>query len=365
MVKRNTTLKKKVSKKQTQRFSKKQGRKSMKKSTRKQRKLKGGDNLKDIMREIQDGNIVKVEQRFKNWDIMKTSIDETNILASVHQAIKHNKVDIFKLLLEKAKEKKLNLDNQLRNKIKDAIERIQEETDLEIVETLKTILNNNDVFFKVVCEKGKKKAVEKLLDEGKIDINKKDFYGEVPLIHAIQGKHVDVVELLLDKGADKTAKTRKGHPVIVLATQLNDINMVKLLVKKGADINDTDSDDHTAIDKSIKEYTKDNISPNLRNFLKDNGGKYSGKVSPLSDLSSETGRFIVCPGKSKNKEENLYKHGIINNDGDYIQRDGRQYQFETDYVKFDKDKCTIYTVNEEGKPLNEAEKEINEQGNVI
>ena len=157
MVKRNTTLKKKVSKKQTQRFSKKQGRKSMKKSTRKQRKLKGGDNLKDIMREIQDGNIVKVEQRFKNWDIMKTSIDETNILASVHQAIKHNKVDIFKLLLEKAKEKKLNLDNQLRNKIKDAIERIQEETDLEIVETLKTILNNNDVFFKVVCEKGKKK----------------------------------------------------------------------------------------------------------------------------------------------------------------------------------------------------------------
>ena len=125
MVKRNTTLKKKVSKKQTQRFSKKQGRKSMKKSTRKQRKLKGGDNLKDIMREIQDGNIVKVEQRFKNWDIMKTSIDETNILASVHQAIKHNKVDIFNLLLKKAKEKKLNLDNQLRNKIKDAIERIQ------------------------------------------------------------------------------------------------------------------------------------------------------------------------------------------------------------------------------------------------
>ena len=301
MVKRNTTLKKKVSKKQTQKFSKKRGRKSMKKSTRKQRKLKGGDHVNDILKEIKNGEKEKIQNRFGSLGIMKQNITERNILGSVYQAIKHNKVDIFKLLLEKAKEKELNLDNQLRNKITVAIDHIQKATDPEIVETLKTILNNNDVFLKVVCEKGNIKAVETLLLDERIDINKKTSEDETPLIHAIQGRHVDVVELLLSKDADKTARTRRGHPVIVLATQLDDINMVKILVKKGADINDTDDDGHTAIDKSIKEHTKKNISPTLRDYLKNNGGKYSGKVSPLSDLPSETGRFIVCPGKSKNE----------------------------------------------------------------
>ena len=42
MVKRQTTLKKKVSKRQTRKFSKKGGRKSMKKPARKQEKIKGG-----------------------------------------------------------------------------------------------------------------------------------------------------------------------------------------------------------------------------------------------------------------------------------------------------------------------------------
>jgi hypothetical protein len=338
----------------------------MKKSTRKHRKLKGGDVVNDIKNEIKKGEKEKVEKRFNSFGIFKKSINENNILGLVYHAIKHNKVEIFKLLLDKAKEKELNLDNQLTNKITVAIDHIQKDTDPEIVETLKTILNNNDVFLKVVCEKGNIEAVNKLLNEG-IDINKKTSEGETPLIHAIQGRHVDVVELLLEKGAKKEARTRRGHPVIVLATQLNDIDMVKILVDKDADINDTDDDGHTAIDKSIKEHTKNNISNDLREFLKINGGKYSGKVSPLSDLPSETGRFIVCPGKSKNEKDTrgIYKHGIINDQGEYIQREGKPYETETDYVKFTMGKCTIYTVNEDGKAINEDKKEIDKEGNVI
>tara|TARA_Y100000022_G_C13173485_1_gene339799 strand:+ start:19 stop:870 length:852 start_codon:yes stop_codon:yes gene_type:complete len=70
MVKRQSTLKKKVSKRQTRKFSKKGGRKSMKKPASKQRKLKGGlggvtHDYKKIREQQKEREAIREEQKLK------------------------------------------------------------------------------------------------------------------------------------------------------------------------------------------------------------------------------------------------------------------------------------------------------------
>jgi ankyrin repeat protein len=73
-------------------------------------------------------------------------------------------------------------------------------------------------------------AIKLLLDKG-ADINVKDEYGETLLIQAVSASHVDVVKLLLEKGAGEI------NTALMKASYRGDTNMVELLLDKGADIN--------------------------------------------------------------------------------------------------------------------------------
>jgi hypothetical protein len=88
--------------------------------------------------------------------------------------------------------------------------------------------------------KGDAAAVKKLLDEG-LDVNTKFRYDATAIFYACDAGHVDVVKVLLDKGADLTIKdTFYGFTPLMLATNPArkktpaHTEIAKLLIAKGA-----------------------------------------------------------------------------------------------------------------------------------
>jgi ankyrin repeat protein len=77
-----------------------------------------------------------------------------------------------------------------------------------------------------------------------------------PLYYAVQGDHKDMVELLLDSGADANAKGRYGATVLYWSAETGRLDMVKLLIAKGANPNiqmeDNDFCDGTSLGVAIE-----------------------------------------------------------------------------------------------------------------
>lgn len=94
--------------------------------------------------------------------------------------------------------------------------------------------------FQDAARKGDAAAVRKLLDEG-VDVNTKFRYNATALFYACDHGHVEVVKVLLDKGADLTVKdTFYGFTPLMLATgpaqkkRPEHTEIAKLLIAKGA-----------------------------------------------------------------------------------------------------------------------------------
>ena len=58
-----------------------------------------------------------------------------------------------------------------------------------------------------------------------------------PLIAAVNGNHIEIVEMLLNKGVDINKPGLSGYTALHDAVNKNNIEMVKLLIRKGADLN--------------------------------------------------------------------------------------------------------------------------------
>uniref|UniRef100_K3XBW9 Uncharacterized protein n=1 Tax=Globisporangium ultimum (strain ATCC 200006 / CBS 805.95 / DAOM BR144) TaxID=431595 RepID=K3XBW9_GLOUD len=91
-----------------------------------------------------------------------------------------------------------------------------------------------------VAEAGNAEVVQLLLDRG-ADINEKDKYGRSPLSHAAQAGKAEIVQLLLDRGADITEKDNYGRSPLRIAAQagkaeVGHINIVTTLIDAGADV---------------------------------------------------------------------------------------------------------------------------------
>jgi ankyrin repeat protein len=83
------------------------------------------------------------------------------------------------------------------------------------------------------CRRGYLEVVNLLLDKG-ADLEAKDQYGATALIIASSEFRVDVVKMLLDKGADVNTKDRNGWTALMWATSMGHMQIVKLLQSHGA-----------------------------------------------------------------------------------------------------------------------------------
>ncbi|MBI4027589.1 MAG: ankyrin repeat domain-containing protein [Verrucomicrobia bacterium] len=91
---------------------------------------------------------------------------------------------------------------------------------------------------------GHLQIVELLLAKG-AQVNAKDEYGATSLHNAARSRHKDIVELLLSKGAEVNKGDFFNHTPLYRAAENGNQNVVKLLLQKGANVHVRDSEDGT------------------------------------------------------------------------------------------------------------------------
>jgi ankyrin repeat protein len=98
--------------------------------------------------------------------------------------------------------------------------------------------NINDITFPlfIACEKGNYSMVELLLPYAKIMINKQTILGTTCLWIACSNKHIDVIMLLLDNGADPNICNVKGDSPLYWAAQKGYPMVATILLEHGIDI---------------------------------------------------------------------------------------------------------------------------------
>ena len=79
--------------------------------------------------------------------------------------------------------------------------------------------------------------VQRQLDAG-VDPNLKSSKGATPLFYAVYGGHLEIVELLITRGADVNAVYLNGNSVLDQAHDYDDQEMVELLEAHGAEVAD-------------------------------------------------------------------------------------------------------------------------------
>ncbi len=135
--------------------------------------------------------------------------------------------------------------------------------------------------FQEAARKGDAAAVKKLLDDG-VDVNTKFRYNATALFYACDHGHIDVVKVLLDKGADLTIKdTFYGFTPLMLAVspaqkkRPEHTEIAKLLIAKGAPGKDD------ALNGAIES---DDAA--LVKFILDSGGIPAPKLSEALEVAT-------------------------------------------------------------------------------
>lgn len=138
------------------------------------------------------------------------------------------------------------------------------------------------------ARKGDAAAVKKLLDEG-VDVNTKFRYGATALFYACDHGHLEVVKVLLDKGADPTIKdTFYGFTPLMLAVnpaqkrKPEHTEIAKLLIAKGAPGKDV------ALSGAI-----DNGDVVLTKFILDNGGLPASQLSEALEAAKAANKTEI------------------------------------------------------------------------
>ena len=89
----------------------------------------------------------------------------------------------------------------------------------------------------IACRIGISAEVCKLIAKG-ADLNERGgAYNSTPLIVACEFGHVDVIELLLDNGANKEDLDDRGMASVHIVVAKNNFDVLRLLLTRGADPN--------------------------------------------------------------------------------------------------------------------------------
>ena len=101
-----------------------------------------------------------------------------------------------------------------------------------------------------------------------VDLNSKYTMGWTLLHIAIDHKHADIAQLLIDKGADVNIRDSRGRTPLILAVEKGQKDIVAQLIAKGAKVNEMDSQGNNALSLATK-----NNQTEIVEILKKNGAQ--------------------------------------------------------------------------------------------
>ena len=102
--------------------------------------------------------------------------------------------------------------------------------------------NEGNTCLTIAAYCGHTETVRTLLCMPEVDVNHSNNSGRASLHRAVSQKHSDVVEVLIDAGADIDAKDDRGSTPLHWACEGGELDIVKMLVKAGAGV--CEADDH-------------------------------------------------------------------------------------------------------------------------
>jgi ankyrin repeat protein len=195
-------------------------------------------------------------------------------------------------------------------------------------ELLDAIYNDNFNLFKLLINK--------------VDINATYNNGNTALIIAVDKNNLQIVQLLIAKGADINIKNNNGYTALIFAVGKNNLQIVQLLIAHGADVNIKNNNGYTAL---IFAIAKNNLL--IATLLLENGANINiqntkgatilinaiinkhleiltfliqkGADINIKDIQGNTALIIAIITQNLEIAKLLIEHGaninIINNDG--------------------------------------------------
>ena len=149
------------------------------------------------------------------------------------------------------------------------------------------------------AREGKYLTSKYLIEECNIPINEKDIYGQHPLYYACREGHLNVCELLIEKGADVNLEDKYGQTCVFYAIREGHYEIVDFLLKHGLNVNKIDKKKHTPV-----SYAEKIGQSKIMELLLNNGGiKPENKSKKKNDNKSKKGNKKTPEEEQFNKQE--------------------------------------------------------------
>ena len=104
---------------------------------------------------------------------------------------------------------------------------------------------------------GHTETVRYIVGLGQVDVDQVGNYWNMALYEAVRYNQADVVQVLIDAGADIQKKNSQGHTPLILACNKGYLDIVKMLVQAGADLRVTDRIGDTCLITALRwEHTE-------------------------------------------------------------------------------------------------------------
>ncbi len=192
--------------------------------------------------------------------------------------------------------------------LKEVLTRLRNKQEIDINQTVK-IGNWRTTALHQAVQLGLVDIVQLLLERG-ADPNLRDGDGDSPLHLAILNHHAQIIRQLLNQGADPNAINDDGNTPLLLASESGDRHIVRLLLDKGADPNLRDKSDNSVLHLAIGKGYEPVVAMLLNQEADPNAINDDGNTPLL--LASESGyQHIVGLLLNKGADPNLGTDGCL------------------------------------------------------